>query len=248
MSPLILMGGAVMASATAGAVVALLLDRRGGVVRDVVVLKANAAEADVRVIQSGPNQQDDLADSLGGMALFIANSGQTPAMGLVCSTDRVAPTVACATLVQSLVAAGRSVLVVWTGHRSELPAGLVGWPVLEALCDGSLGEPPVRTYDGDLWVIPDTGVGASPLAKDHALRSIQLWADKFDFDTILFATPSPHLQPAVATTAREVESVLVCAPKDPRRADYVATVNALHNAGVSIHRVLVLPEPPEDDG
>jgi hypothetical protein len=228
--------GVLLAASAAGVAAALLLDRRGGVLRDRSALEAATGGARVRILEDAEQVRSavgtvvfdaDLVPSKPPIVL-LTDVGATPHASL---TDELA---------YAFAASGKRPLVVWTGDRQHRPNGQFVETSLEDICDGA---PPLAPSDerraGPAWITPASGAGAAALARETAARRIGEWALASGYDVVVVATPSPRHQPAVASLARRVDEVAVVAKGLPLRESLVATMELLEAAGVAAHRLLV---------
>ncbi|MGI9577129.1 MAG: hypothetical protein ACR2OH_02910, partial [Microthrixaceae bacterium] len=234
--PIALGAGVFVFFLSGGAVLALLYDRRGGTVKDLTGIEAVSPGSDVRIIRG---DRDDFEEAVGALALKIADSGAEPVMAGIASVDSHAPSAATQDLVTALVSTGRRVLIIWTGARSAIPEGRDRWPVLEQLCDGTLAPLGETDERSDVWVVPESGAGATALARDDAPIDVRTWADKCGFDAVLVASPSPRLQPAVAGFSRYLDHVTLTSSGLPGRSDLAGAVSSLSTYGVTGDVVMV---------
>jgi capsular polysaccharide biosynthesis protein len=233
---IVLFAGAVALTTTLGAVLALLLDRRGGRVKDATALEVLGHGARVEIVRD----RTDLEGAVGSTILAVQNSTREPVLLLSCSVDKDGSLSLTDELARGLSAAGLPTVVMWTGEGSP-PEGDVVREDLERLCHGELG-PLDASGDPLMWIVPANRSGVSTLAREDLPSNVTDWAVKSGYEVVLISTPSPWLQPAVAGLARRVDDVNLLVDGFPRRSDLASTVDALNSAGVGVRRMIVVTD------
>jgi capsular polysaccharide biosynthesis protein len=233
----VLLVGVVAFTTTMGAVLAVLLDRRGGRVKDASALEALAPGARLELIRN----QTDLEGVVGSAILAAQRTNPDAAPTLYCTENNQASLGLTSALVRGLSGAGLRTLVLWTGDNS-LPKHYVVRNDLELLCSGEM-SPVDAAADPVMWILPANRGGTSSLAREDLPANVMKWAEQSGYEVVLISTPSPWLQPAVAGLARRTNEVNLLIDQPPRRRDLAATVRALGSVGVGVSQMVVVVDP-----
>jgi capsular polysaccharide biosynthesis protein len=234
---LVLLAGVVAFTTTLGGVLAVLLDRRGGKVKDASAFEALVPGAQLELIRD----QTDLEGVVGSAILAAQSTNHQAAPTLYCTEGNRASLSLTTSLVRGLSGAGLRTLVLWTGENS-LPTYYVVRNDLEILCSGEM-SPVDASEDPVLWILPSNRGGTSVLAREDLPANVTKWAEQSGYDVVLVSTPSPWLQPAVAGLARRAHEVNLLIDCPPRRRDLASTVKALGSVGVGVSRTIVVLDP-----
>ncbi len=183
------------------------------------------------------------SDLLARLAVRVgAGPEGSPARVLLAGVGDTAPGTVAVELADTMAAAGRRTLVIWTGSAGSCPGAAdtvvaaLG-PVLRAITPLSRALP--ETPGWVTWLSSAAGDDLSALLRPDAVDLLAEQACRCGYDVVLFVTPSPVSQAVALGVAHGATAVVVAAGERPRRRALGETVDLLAQVGVRPQEVVV---------